>query len=147
MYPSLRHLPSLPISHFFPLFCPYHNPSFSFVTEYYIFCDFSFSYFAHLMAYNSHFPLLLSNSIPSIIQCVTNYFPIILYTGTHSDWLGNSKNMVFIVFLIIYISRVGKCLRFLMCNRVCHCNTALCCASGILTLKQENIKSKAPPVV
>ncbi len=70
-----------------PLFRLYHDPTFSFVSEHYIFVtclDFPFSYFTHFFAHNSHFPLLLSISVPSIIQCVTNYFPIILYTGMYS---------------------------------------------------------------
>ena len=32
-------------------------------------------------------------------------------------------------------------------QHVFHCNSALCCAKGILMLKQENIESKVPPVV
>lgn len=68
-----------------PVFCLHHDPSFSIVTECYMFSDFSFPYFKHYFAYNTPFPLTLPISMPSVVQCVTNYFPIILYTGIYSQ--------------------------------------------------------------
>lgn len=52
--------------------------------------DFPFSYFTHFFAQKSYFPLMLLVSMPSIMQCVTNYFPIILNTSMYSHWRSNS---------------------------------------------------------
>lgn len=51
------------------------------------------------------------------------------------------------IYFFMVLSFTSECWWFLMCNRVFRCNPALCCAWGILMLKQENIKSKAPPAV
>lgn len=94
----------------------------------------------------SHTLLLPSVPMPSIIQYVKNYFPIILYTGIATDSVIDRMN-VFIVFIIICIWRVLESWRFLMSNLMSFIAILLFVVRGILVLRQENIKSKVPPVV
>ena len=58
-----------------------------------------------------------------------------------------SDSVIPTIYFFMVLSFTSECWWFLMCNRVFRCNPALCCAWGILMLKQENIKSKAPPAV
>lgn len=97
----------------------------------YIFFHLSRYFFSHLFEHKSHFPPLLSVSMPSIIQCVTNYVPIILNSSVYSHWLSNSVNIVFFFYHHLHL-KDAECWWLLI---------------FVACVRQKNIKYKALPVV
>lgn len=83
MYPTLH----IYLHRLSPLVCLQHHPCFSFWSIQTLSSElpFSFSYFTHIFAHGSHFPLLPSPCMPSIIHGVTNYLPIIFHTDIRSQ--------------------------------------------------------------
>lgn len=113
----LQHLPA-------SLFC--HNVQCRSCQVNYIF----FSYFTHIFAHCSHFPLLPSLSVPSIIHSVTNYLSIIFRTDVHgqSSLLYDREFQNAIVLFVVHEEFLGG-------------NTP------IEKKYNKRIKLKAPPVV
>ena len=105
MYPTLWHLPSLPISLSLPRFVFIMFPLSDCHRLLHISTclDFHFSYFTHFFAHKCYFPLMPLVSTPSIIQCVANYFPIILNTSMYSHWLSNSEDIVVFFYYHLHL--------------------------------------------
>lgn len=128
MYPTLH----IYLHRLSPLVCLQHHPCFSFCSIQILSSElpFSFSYFTHIFAHGSHFPLLPSLCMPSITHGVTNYLPIIFHTDIRSQ-----SSLVydrdFYIAIVLFVVHGGFFFFFFF-----ECSS-----------REKKIKSKAPPVV
>lgn len=127
MYPTLRHLPSLPISLSLPCSVFITIPLFLF-TQCYVFCIFLISHTSCTQQSFSTSPFnLYAFNYTLCRQLLFNYLLLSINTGMclHNSYIGYS--FLFIVIILSFISRVSECWRFLVCNKVSSWFCSLLC--------------------